>query len=167
MSRPFHQLGHRWKQRLIKTSIQHRDGHEYTLKILSDNIGFIFDAIFKPIVLTPLRNVRRLARVVEDFKQERRLQLKEERTHIMKRQLADQMREERETDNKENLHSTVIRVEAKKEPVPKQVEQKTEQVKAEATRTHRKPNKRDEFVFLLNELEPEQLKNVKVWLPYY
>lgn len=116
----------------------------------------------KPIVLTPLRNVRRLARVVEDFKQERRLQLKEERTHMMKRQLVDQMREERETENKENLHSTVIRVEAKKEPVPKQVEQKTEQVKTEATRTHRKPNKRDEFVLSLNELEPEQLKNVKV-----
>ena len=132
-------------------------------------IATLFKPLEKPIVLTPLRNVRRLGRLVDDFKQERRHRLKEERTEMIKRKLYDQAQEERDSnmhtmENKENLHSTVISVETNHAPdsVLKQV-QKAEQVKTEAG-TSRKPNKRDEFVIALNDLEPEQLKSIKVRL---
>ena len=123
----------------------------------------------KPVILTPIRNVRKLERFMDDLKQESRHQLKVEKTKMIRRKLTEQAREEEEEsndiENKENYHSTMIAVEEKNvNPVNEIKNYLDSEKKAPAVPV--KLNDRDSFAVKLNDYTIDQLKKLKVSLLY-
>merc|ERR1719285_209697 len=117
-----------------------------------------------PLILTPIRNVRKLERFMDDLKQESRHQLKVEKTKMIRRKLTEQAREEEEEsndiENKENYHSTMIAVEEKNvNPVNEIKNYLDSEKKAPAVPV--KLNDRDAFAVKLNDYTIDQLKKLK------